>query len=186
LPFQLNGSLKHIKPENAGDALQHYALEPARQVAVGVMHTIHRQLGYEANFSPLQQVFGGQVYVKRQDYLLMAPDAAELGLSGCWHATFVFGDARVGPRSIAELTRGAIDLCQEVRVRVPEASISPIEVAGESRGYLARNRDDLHDHCDLPAVPVPLGDVRAGRVSGHRRFARVVPRVPLRRHPGLI
>ena len=108
--------------------LRHYALEPIRQLAFGVMHTIHHQLRYEANFSPFQQVFSGQVHVNRADILLMALDAAELGLNRVLALDVVFRDARVGPPTIAEQTRAAIGLSQELRIQVPADSISPMEV----------------------------------------------------------
>jgi Domain of unknown function (DUF4365) len=127
LRIPIENSLSH-DAEQDWPGLRHYALEPTRQVAFGVMHAIHHQLRYAVNFSPFLQVFSDQVHVNRPDILLMALDFAELGLKRVLALDVVFGDAGVGPPSIAQQMRAAIDLCQELRVRVPGASISPMEV----------------------------------------------------------
>lgn len=109
--------------------LRHYALEPARQAAFAVMHTIHHQLRYEAQFHPFQYVFSGQENVNRPDLLLVALDAAERGLTRVLGLDVVFGPTGAAPRSISTHIVAAIDTCQELRIRVREGSMSAGEVA---------------------------------------------------------
>jgi hypothetical protein len=120
-----------LRRDSAQDwpGLRHYALEPIRQLAFRVMHTIHRQLRYAADFSPFLHIISDQVRVNAPEYLLTALDAAERALTQVLALDVVFGDAGFTSSSVAERMRAAIDVCQELRVRVRAASISPGEVA---------------------------------------------------------